>query len=147
MAVPGVPGAFMILDVLSPTECVQMSAVADEIGFTPDHPLARDAPSGIFACEWLVDAGVLEAFLVELGLAAHGELAVDVAAGAKQAHRPPDVGVVRCPLLAPPRLARRRRRRPRRRRSGGGGGAALRAALLGWKPYTTCTIRIYLLPY
>ena len=25
------------------------------MGFTPDHPLSRPHPSGIGACEWLVD--------------------------------------------------------------------------------------------
>ncbi len=58
--VPDVPGAFMLLDLLSPAECVQISHLAEQFGFTPDHPLSRAAPSGIGACEMLAEAPLAE---------------------------------------------------------------------------------------
>lgn len=57
--VPGVPGAFVILDLLSQAECGQIRAAAERMGFTPDHPRSRPAPSGIGACEWVVDDALL----------------------------------------------------------------------------------------
>ena len=55
LASGGVPGAFVLLNVLSKTECVRLTAIAEAIGYTPDHPLARPAPSGIGGLEWLFD--------------------------------------------------------------------------------------------
>ena len=52
--VPGVPGAFVILNVLSPSECASLSTISEVMGYTPDHPQSRPAPSGIGACEWLL---------------------------------------------------------------------------------------------
>lgn len=57
--VPGVPGAFVLLSVLSPTECATLATIAECIGYTPDHPLSRPAPSGIGACEWLLHEDAL----------------------------------------------------------------------------------------
>ena len=58
--VPGVPGAFVLLDVLTRAECATLTAVAETIGYTPDHPLSRDAPSGIGGLEWLMHARVMD---------------------------------------------------------------------------------------
>ena len=52
--VPGVPGAFVMLGVLSRAECAKLTAVADAIGYTPDHPLSRADPSGIGGLELLL---------------------------------------------------------------------------------------------
>jgi len=57
---PHVPGAFVLLDVLSTDECDLLIAAAHQLGFTPDHPLSRPSPSGIEACEWLVDEHVID---------------------------------------------------------------------------------------
>ena len=61
--VPGVPGAFVLLNILSREECATLSCVAEAMGYTPDHPLSRPAPSGIEACEWLLGADTAEALL------------------------------------------------------------------------------------
>ena len=54
-----VHGAFVLLDLLTPDECTTLLNGARQMGFTPDHPLSRPKPSGIGACEWLVDDHVL----------------------------------------------------------------------------------------
>jgi hypothetical protein len=61
--VPGVPGAGVLLNVLSPTECARLRAVADAIGYTPDHPLSRPAPSGIGGLEWMLDEATTASLL------------------------------------------------------------------------------------
>ena len=57
MDVPGVPGAFVMLNVLTRGECAVLSTVAERIGFVPDHPSSRPAPSGIGGLEWLLTDG------------------------------------------------------------------------------------------
>jgi len=43
-----------MLGVLSRAECAKLTAVADAIGYTPDHPLSRADPSGIGGLELLL---------------------------------------------------------------------------------------------
>jgi len=57
MDVPGVPGAFVMLNVLTRGECAVLSTGAERIGFVPDHPSSRPAPSGIGGLEWLLTDG------------------------------------------------------------------------------------------
>ena len=58
--VPGVPGAFVMMDALTRGECAALRAVAERIGFVPDHPTSRPAPSGIGGLEWLLTDGMTE---------------------------------------------------------------------------------------
>mmetsp|Transcript_40654 Transcript_40654/g.81531 ORF Transcript_40654/g.81531 Transcript_40654/m.81531 type:complete len:537 (-) Transcript_40654:271-1881(-) len=58
--VPGVPGAFVLLDVLSYAECATLTSIAQTMGYTPDHPLSRLAASGIEALEWLQHTHVID---------------------------------------------------------------------------------------
>ena len=55
LSVPHVPGAFVLSGLLSPSECATLTAVANAIGYTPDHPLARPAASGIGGLEILMN--------------------------------------------------------------------------------------------
>jgi len=59
-AVPG--GAFLLSDVLTPSECLQILHVAESkrMGYVPDHPVSRPSPTGIDTLEWLVDASILD---------------------------------------------------------------------------------------
>lgn len=52
--VPGVAGAFLILNVLSRSECDQLIACASTMGYTPD------AVDGIDNVVWLADASLLD---------------------------------------------------------------------------------------
>jgi hypothetical protein len=61
--VPGVPGAFVMLDVLTRSECQGMRAMAERIQFVPDHPTSRQSPSGIGGLEWLLTDGLDEKLL------------------------------------------------------------------------------------
>ena len=57
--VPGVPGAFVVTGALTAAECRQLSGTAEHMGFMPDHPVGQERPTGIDACEWLADDGIL----------------------------------------------------------------------------------------
>ena len=57
--VPFVNGAFVLSGVLTPGECQQLIHTAECMGFGPDHPTAKAAPTGIDTCEWLADDSVL----------------------------------------------------------------------------------------
>ena len=59
--VPQVPGAFVLTDVLSAAECARITAVAEAIGYTPDHPLSRPAASGIGGLEILMSTTTMAA--------------------------------------------------------------------------------------
>ena len=61
--VPGVPGAFVMLDVLTRSECLGLRAMAERIQFVPDHPTSRQSPSGIGGLEWLLTDGLDEKLL------------------------------------------------------------------------------------
>ncbi|GMI38590.1 hypothetical protein TeGR_g2010 [Tetraparma gracilis] len=52
--IPSVPGAFLLLNVLSPAECDYIVATCERMGYKPDHPVHQDEPTGIDATEWLV---------------------------------------------------------------------------------------------
>jgi hypothetical protein len=41
--VPGVPGAFVVLDVFTPEECLQIVQAAEAIGFEKDEPAQGSA--------------------------------------------------------------------------------------------------------
>jgi hypothetical protein len=43
--VPGVQGAFVLSNVLSPSECDSINSVASAMGFTEDAPVADDLPA------------------------------------------------------------------------------------------------------
>lgn len=43
MDVPGVPGAFIVLDVFTPEECLQIVQAAEAIGFEKDEPAQGSA--------------------------------------------------------------------------------------------------------
>ena len=58
--VPNVPGAFVLLNVLSRQECANLTAVAESIGYTPDHPLSRPTASGIGGLEWLFSQATMD---------------------------------------------------------------------------------------
>eukprot|EP01113_Clastostelium_recurvatum_P032326 TRINITY_DN4139_c0_g1_i2.p1 TRINITY_DN4139_c0_g1~~TRINITY_DN4139_c0_g1_i2.p1 ORF type:complete len:540 (+),score=116.92 TRINITY_DN4139_c0_g1_i2:92-1711(+) len=61
--VPNVPGAFIMTDVLSRTQCKQILAAAEQVGFTPDAPVAGAAgeQTSILAHNlfWLADHDIL----------------------------------------------------------------------------------------
>jgi hypothetical protein len=58
--VPFAPGAFVLENVFSSTECRQLLAAASQLGFRPDHPITLDQPTGIDSCEWLVDRSITD---------------------------------------------------------------------------------------
>ncbi|KAI9106082.1 hypothetical protein DFS34DRAFT_602171 [Phlyctochytrium arcticum] len=62
--VPGVPGCFFLQDVLSRTQCRQMMAAAESIGFTPDEPIAGAASESdsVLAHNffWLADSDLIK---------------------------------------------------------------------------------------
>lgn len=66
MDVPGVPGAFLILDVFTPEECLQIVKAASAIGFESDEAAEGSArsKSSILAKNfvWLADKPFLEHF-------------------------------------------------------------------------------------
>jgi hypothetical protein len=51
---PSIPGAFLLLNVLSPDECDYVISNCTAMGYTPDHPTSAPAPTGIDSTEWLV---------------------------------------------------------------------------------------------
>ena len=53
--VPNVPGAFVINGVLTAAECARLRRASEALGYTPDHPVGKEVPSGIGAVEWLAD--------------------------------------------------------------------------------------------
>lgn len=52
--VPDVPGAFLMTDILSPSECRRIIAAAEAIGYSPDAVL------GIDCVQWLADPSMLD---------------------------------------------------------------------------------------
>src|SRR4051812_14024343 len=44
---PHVPGAFLLKDVLTRNECLQMISAAEAVGFTPDVPIVGTASESI----------------------------------------------------------------------------------------------------
>ncbi|TYJ51825.1 hypothetical protein B9479_007581 [Cryptococcus floricola] len=66
MDVPGVPGAFMVLDVFTPEECLQIVQAASAIGFEKDEAAAGSAvmKNSILARNfvWLADKPFLQHF-------------------------------------------------------------------------------------
>jgi hypothetical protein len=59
-AVPFAPGALVLENVLSASECKQLLTVSSQLGFRPDHPITLDRPTGIDSCEWLVDRSITD---------------------------------------------------------------------------------------
>ena len=57
--VPNVNGAFLISGALSRMETKAIIATAESLGYVPNHPVDAGAPTGIDACEWLVDPSLL----------------------------------------------------------------------------------------
>ncbi|WVO23445.1 uncharacterized protein IAS62_004799 [Cryptococcus decagattii] len=70
MVVPGVPGAFMVLDVFTPEECLQIVKAAEAIGFDKDEAAAGSAimKTSILARNfvWLADKPFLEHFFAQI---------------------------------------------------------------------------------
>jgi len=62
--VPGVDGAMMLTDVLSPIECREILGSAESVGFHPDQPVA-DRSASVLAHNlyWLADETFLERFV------------------------------------------------------------------------------------
>lgn len=50
MEVPGVPGAFIVLDVFTPEECLQIVKAAEAIGFEKDEAAAGSAMMKTSVC-------------------------------------------------------------------------------------------------
>jgi hypothetical protein len=48
--VPGLPGAFMVLDVFTPEECLQIVQAAEAIGFEQDKAAGGSATSKASVC-------------------------------------------------------------------------------------------------
>ena len=59
--VPEVPGAFVVVDALTPRECEQILAVSEAMGYTEDAPvsLGRDIRQNE-SCTWIADHTVLD---------------------------------------------------------------------------------------
>lgn len=57
--VPSVPGAFVVSGALSRAECSALVTTAETLGYVADHPVGKEAPTGIDACEWLIDESIL----------------------------------------------------------------------------------------
>ncbi|KAF9577041.1 hypothetical protein BGW38_008009, partial [Lunasporangiospora selenospora] len=61
---PGVPGAFMLKDVLTRKECHQMISAAESVGFTPDVPMLGTASESISVLAhnffWMADDQLLK---------------------------------------------------------------------------------------
>jgi len=55
-----IPGAILLEGVLSPSECHQLMSVSESLSYQPDHPVTEANPTGIDACEWLVDPSILD---------------------------------------------------------------------------------------
>ncbi|SCV73955.1 BQ2448_6385 [Microbotryum intermedium] len=53
--VPNVPGAFILLDILSPDECKTILAGAESVGFSPDRPLGPQTSVLAHNLYWLAD--------------------------------------------------------------------------------------------
>ncbi|KAJ3196024.1 hypothetical protein HK101_010348 [Irineochytrium annulatum] len=62
---PHIPGAFILRDLLSPNECVEIIRAAEAIGFRPDEPISETAGAGTsilaHAVFWMVDEEMGEA--------------------------------------------------------------------------------------
>ena len=65
-SVPRVTGAFVLTDVFTAGECEQIIAIAERLGFNPDHPTELDAPTGIDACEWLADSSIIRSIFARV---------------------------------------------------------------------------------
>ncbi|TPX56507.1 hypothetical protein SpCBS45565_g08386 [Spizellomyces sp. 'palustris'] len=65
MDVANVPGAFLLCDVLSRSQCQQILSAVESVGFTPDAPLAGSASeqASVLAHNmfWLADTALLDA--------------------------------------------------------------------------------------
>lgn len=59
--VPGVAGAFVMEHVLSWSECRQLIAVAEAMGYAPDEPLGTPQDTRAMGCVWLADEAVGDA--------------------------------------------------------------------------------------
>lgn len=52
-AVTLIPGAILLMNVLQPHECKRLITTAEKMGYSPDHPVENEDPTGIDTCEWL----------------------------------------------------------------------------------------------
>ena len=72
--VPSVPGAFVVSGALSRTECAALVTTAETLGYVPDHPVGKETPTGIDACEWLLDESILAPLFARVKAALPGVL-------------------------------------------------------------------------